>query len=61
MAGRVTLSRLDLIARVGLAAAVGCMLQPWWLDGFRYGFFLTVLCTLLHIVTSRLVDSRAAE
>ncbi len=44
----------DRIARLGLAAGVTLMLQPVWSQGFRYGFFVTVLFTVMHIVTSRL-------
>ena len=47
----------DVIARVGLAAGVALMLQPWWADGFRWGFFATTLFTVVHILTSHLVDA----
>ncbi|HJP29002.1 MAG: hypothetical protein QF689_14785 [Candidatus Latescibacteria bacterium] len=47
---------LDRVARFGLATGVALLLQPWWADGFRYGFFVTIAFTLLHIVTSHLVD-----
>jgi hypothetical protein len=43
---------LDLVAWIGMVVAVGVMLQPWWDDGLRYGFFATLLFTVLHIFTS---------
>lgn len=49
------IARVDLVARIGLAAGVTLLLQPWWAEGFRYGFFVTAFFTLLHIVTSHLV------
>ena len=47
---------VDRAAQLGLAAGVALMLQPWWADGFRYGFFATAAFAVLHIVTSHLVD-----
>ena len=46
---------LDRIAQVGMGLGVALMLQPWWREGLRYGFFSTALFTILHIVTSHLV------
>jgi len=45
---------LDRMARVGMAAGVGLMLQPWWAWGLRIGFFATAVCTVLHIITSHM-------
>ena len=45
----------DWIARLGMALGVGLMLQPWWGDGLRCGFWATAVFTLLHIVTSHAV------
>jgi hypothetical protein len=45
---------LDWLARTGMVAGVGLMLQPWWAGGFGYGFFATAAFTLLHIFTSHL-------
>ena len=50
--------RVDLVARVGLAAGVAFLLQPWWAEGFRYGFFVTILFTVAHIITSHLVHGK---
>ena len=52
---------LDRVARSGLAAGVALMLQPWWADGFRWGFFITALCTAGHIATSHAVAAGARE
>jgi hypothetical protein len=30
------------------------MLQPYWAEGLRYGFFATAFFTVLHIVTSHM-------
>jgi len=43
---------LDRLARAGMVAGVSLMLQPWWREGFRYGFFATAVFTILHIATS---------
>ena len=44
---------LDRCARVGMVAGVGLMLQPFWGTGLKYGFFVAIVGTLLHVVTSR--------
>lgn len=43
---------LDRCALVGMVAGVGLMLQPFWGEGLRYGFFVAALFTILHIITS---------
>ena len=45
---------LDILARVGMVAGIAFMLQPWWKEGFRYGFSITAFFTVLHIVTSHM-------
>lgn len=49
------IGRLDRLAQAGMGLGVALMLQPWWREGLRYGFFATALFTLLHIVTSHRV------
>lgn len=50
---------LDRIAQMGMLVGVALMLNPWWKEGLRYGFFATALCTILHIYTShKEVDRR---
>lgn len=43
---------LDRGAQFGMLVGVALMLNPWWQEGLRYGFFVTALCTILHIITS---------
>jgi hypothetical protein len=43
---------LDRIAQMGMLIGVALMLNPWWEEGLRCGFFATALCTILHIYTS---------
>jgi hypothetical protein len=43
---------------VGMAAGVATLLQPWWAQGVRVGFFATALFTLLHIVVAHLPEKR---
>ena len=44
----------DRLAQVGMGAGVGLMLQPWWSEGLRTGFFTTAFFTILHIITSHM-------
>lgn len=46
---------IDKIAQAGMGLGVALMLQPWWQEGLRYGFFATAFFTLLHILTSHLI------
>jgi len=43
---------LDKIARIGMLLGIALLLQPWWREGFRWGFFCTAFFTILQIVTS---------
>jgi len=43
---------LDKTAQTGMLIGVFGMLQPWWRQGLRYGFFATAAFTILHIFTS---------
>ncbi|MEE3259861.1 MAG: hypothetical protein VX293_11680 [Candidatus Latescibacterota bacterium] len=45
---------LDRLARMGMVVGVGLMLQPFWGEGLRYGFFATAFFTILHITTSHM-------
>jgi hypothetical protein len=51
--------RLGLIALAGIASGIGLILQPWWEGGFRAGFFVTIVFTILHIVVSHLSKPEA--
>jgi hypothetical protein len=57
---RAWIVRLDRLLLWGIALAIAVMLQPWWLDGFRVGFFATALCTLGQIVTAHLLPQERA-
>lgn len=46
------ISYLDKTAQAGMVLGVALMLQPWWGEGLRYGFWVTAFFTLLHIYTS---------
>ena len=48
---------LDKFSLIGMGLGVGLMLQPWWSQGFKVGFFMTILSTLLQIVTSHLLPA----
>ena len=41
----------------GMAGGTLLMLQPAWEGGLRCGFFLTLACTVLEIVTGHLLPS----
>ena len=45
---------LDKLALSGMAFGILSMLQPWWVGGFRIGFFITFFMTILHIFTSHM-------
>ena len=55
------IARLDKFSLLGMALGAGLMLQPWWSEGFRAGFFGTICCTILQIVTSHLLVARTAR
>jgi hypothetical protein len=60
VSSRARIARLDRLLLWGIAFAILLMLQPWWLGGFRVGFFATALCTLGQIVTSHLLPQERA-
>jgi hypothetical protein len=45
----------DRVLLAGMAIGAWLMLQPVWGEGLRWGFFLTLACTVLEIVTGHLV------
>ena len=49
------LRALDKLSLIGMALGVAMMLQPWWADGFEFGFFVTIAGTILQIVTGHMV------
>lgn len=44
----------DALVLLTLAASIIAMLQPWWTDGLKYGFFAAIGGIVLHNVSSRL-------
>ena len=52
-------ARLDRAALVGLGVGVAILLQPWWSEGLRVGFFFTLACTLSGIVLAHWPEKRA--
>ncbi len=45
---------LDILALAGMGFGMALILQPWWPGGFRWGFFLSLAFTILHIFTSHM-------
>lgn len=48
---------LDKIAQIGMWVGIVTIFQPYWTGGLKVGFFITLLATLLHIITSHLIIS----
>ncbi len=46
--------RLDHLSLLGLAAGLALMLQPWWMEGFRVGFFVVLTATIAQIIAGHL-------
>jgi hypothetical protein len=49
----VTLADRALLYGMGLGTLL--MLQPFWDGGLKWGFFVTLACTVLEIVTGHLL------
>ena len=45
----------DRLVLGGMALSLATLLQPWWAEGFRVGFFGTLITTVLHVWTSHAV------
>jgi len=52
---------LDRIALIGMLLGVSFIVQPWWSEGLRVGFFVTLIFTVLHIITSHRVSASAED
>ena len=48
-----------LLCGMGLGAAL--MLQPYWQGGLCFGFFVTLGCTILEIVTAHLLPQASGS
>jgi hypothetical protein len=53
-------ARFDRGSLVGIALGVALVMQPWWEGGFRAGFFVVLVATLVQIVASHLVPKERA-
>jgi hypothetical protein len=51
----------DRLAQIGMAVGIGLIFQPWWSGGLKTGFFLTLVFTILHIVTSHLIVPQTTD
>jgi hypothetical protein len=57
-------TRADLIVRVdralfwGMGVGVLLMLEPFWANGLKVGFFVTLACTVLEIVTGHMLPEK---
>jgi hypothetical protein len=60
-ATRRTLRLLDGLTLAGIAAGLALELQPFWSDGLRVGFLVTLVAVVLQIVFSHLVAAAARE
>ncbi|GDY14526.1 hypothetical protein LBMAG53_34040 [Planctomycetota bacterium] len=47
---------IDRGALAGIALAVALMVQPWWSDGLRWGFFLAIAAVIVQTVSSRMAS-----
>jgi hypothetical protein len=55
LASKSWAARADTVALCSLALGLALYVIPWWSEGrLRYAFWLTLLATVLHIITSHL-------
>jgi hypothetical protein len=47
--------RADRALFSGMALGTALMLEPYWAGGLKWGFFLTLGCTVLEIITGHLL------
>ncbi len=45
----------DRVALTAMVAGTAAMLQPWWPDGFRLGWWVLLAGTVVQTVTARYV------
>jgi hypothetical protein len=60
-AGRRVLLLLDRLTLAGIAAGLAIGLQPFWSDGLRVGFFVTLAAVVLQIAASHALAATARE
>jgi hypothetical protein len=59
--GRRLLVVCDRLTLVGIAAGLALELQPFWSDGLRVGFLVTLAAVVLQILFAHLVAAPARE
>ena len=55
----MNLSLRERCVLIGMSIGVALMLQPWWSNGMRAGFFVAAFFTAAHIVVAHLPERRA--
>jgi hypothetical protein len=48
---------LDRLTIAAIGGGLALMLQPFWRDGFRVGFFVTLGATVAQVVTAHLLPT----
>ena len=56
-AGTTFVARADRLLLGGIALGVLLMLQPIWVGGLKWGFFVTLGSTVLEIVTGHMLSA----
>lgn len=51
----------DRVTLLGIAGGLALQLQPFWSDGLRVGFVVTLVAVVLQIVFGHLAASQARE
>jgi hypothetical protein len=60
-AARRLLVALDRLTLCGIAAGLALELQPFWSDGLRVGFLVTLAAVVLQILFAHLVAAPAHQ
>lgn len=55
------ISLFDKMAQIGMALGLVLIFQPYWHGGLKWGFFVTLASTLLHIITSHMIVPNALK
>ena len=60
-AARWALRAFDRLTLLGIAIGIALELQPFWSDGLRVGFLVTIASIVLQIVAAHAVAATARE
>jgi hypothetical protein len=52
---------VDKILLSGMGVGTALMLQPFWMGGLKWGFFLTLVCTVLEVATAHMLPKAPAS